>query len=138
MDASRPDPPSDSFKPPTIISSSMSLPSGRFISTRLISHLSTPKLNVPLAHRSYASIAPRPPDVREFLAGYPSFPPNPSRNKNLDFYSGKGKAQPDGLMVDELLDRLERDFGEVERNQYASPFALLPFYPQLTADQILH
>jgi hypothetical protein len=96
----------------------MSLSSGRFLLARLPSLLSTSKLNLSPLPRTYASIPPRPSDVREFLAGYPSFRPNPSNNKNLEFYSGQGKAQPDGLKVDELLDRLEGNFGEVERNQY--------------------
>ena len=48
---------------------------------------------------------------------YPRFKPNPNNSKNLDFYTGKGKALPGSLKIDELLDRLENDWNEVESNQ---------------------
>ncbi|KAL7413646.1 opioid growth factor receptor conserved region-domain-containing protein [Mrakia frigida] len=57
-----------------------------------------------------------PPDVQQFQSMYPRLNPNPTNSKNLEFYTGKGKALPGSLKIDELLDRLENDWAEVESN----------------------
>lgn len=55
-----------------------------------------------------------PRDVQEFLDGYPNNSENPSRRKNLQFYSNESRCQPDGFLIEELFDQWEDDYDTLE------------------------
>lgn len=79
-------------------------------------------LSLPLARLALPSTRPisstcARPDIDHFLRSYPRFKPDPTKTANLEFYKGKGRASPDDATIDELLDRLENDWDEVESNQ---------------------
>ena len=57
-------------------------------------------------------------DIAAFLAGYPGLPSHPGKNANLNFYSGKGKMRPEDMTFDEFVVHYEKDFNELEVNQY--------------------
>jgi hypothetical protein len=69
----------------------------------------------PALSRPFSSTLART-DIEHFLRSYPRFRADPTKNANLDFYKGKGKARPDSATIDELLSRLESDWEEVESN----------------------
>lgn len=55
---------------------------------------------------AYDMVVPR--DVQAFLQGYPDnneFNETPRIHPNLDFYSNIAKCRPDGLLIEELLNR---------------------------------
>ncbi|KEP47077.1 opioid growth factor receptor-like protein [Rhizoctonia solani 123E] len=57
------------------------------------------------------------PDVKEFLDGYPNIdhtgPPNPD-HINLKFYSNELKCLPDKLLIEELLDKWQGNYDDLE------------------------
>ncbi|KAI0647788.1 opioid growth factor receptor conserved region-domain-containing protein [Trametes meyenii] len=55
-----------------------------------------------------------PGDIREFLEGYPRVPDDPRLNANLEFYSNKRRCQPDNLLIDDLHEQWETDYGKLE------------------------
>jgi hypothetical protein len=72
---------------------------------QLARHLSqaTSRKYVSMAGRSVASI---PRDVQEFLQDYPSQDDDPRQNANLHFYQNTLRCRPDGLLIDELHEKL--------------------------------
>ncbi|KAH7336899.1 opioid growth factor receptor conserved region-domain-containing protein [Rhizoctonia solani] len=59
-----------------------------------------------------------PHDVKEFLDGYPNndhINETDRRQLNLKFYSNELKCRPDGLLVEELLDKWQGKYNELER-----------------------
>jgi len=57
-----------------------------------------------------------PPDVKEFLEGYPSKQDDPTASDNLYFYSNSLRCKPDGLLIEEIHDQWFRDYYELEYN----------------------
>ncbi|CAE6439070.1 unnamed protein product [Rhizoctonia solani] len=59
-----------------------------------------------------------PHDVKDFLDGYPDndhINETDRRQLNLKFYSNELKCRPDGLLIEELLDRWQGRYNELER-----------------------
>lgn len=46
-----------------------------------------------------------PPDVKEFLDGYPAVDDDPSLAANLSFYRNQTPCRPDNLRIDEIHER---------------------------------
>ncbi|KDN48262.1 hypothetical protein RSAG8_02854, partial [Rhizoctonia solani AG-8 WAC10335] len=59
-----------------------------------------------------------PYDVQEFLDGYPNndhIDAADQRQLNLKFYSNEFKCRPDGLLIEELLEKWQGKYNELER-----------------------
>lgn len=63
-----------------------------------------------------SSSARVPADVQEFLEDYPRHVDNPKLTKNMQFFAGERKAQPNDLFFDELLEYLAEDLSRVEND----------------------
>ncbi|KAI6114427.1 opioid growth factor receptor conserved region-domain-containing protein [Pisolithus sp. B1] len=58
-----------------------------------------------------------PRDIRAFLSGYRGLASSPQQTEssdNLDFYRNRLRCQPDGLLVEEILDQWKGDYNKLE------------------------
>lgn len=63
-------------------------------------------ITIGLCTRTLSSMAEgTPKDMLQFLANYPDIEDNGDLNANLEFYSGQGRSQPDGIRLHEYQKR---------------------------------
>ncbi|KAI6099550.1 opioid growth factor receptor conserved region-domain-containing protein [Pisolithus croceorrhizus] len=58
-----------------------------------------------------------PRDIRAFLSGYRGLASSPQQTEssdNLEFYRNRLRCQPDGLLVEEILDQWKGDYNKLE------------------------